>query len=286
VAVYERAYRPYEGVLTPERGRFLILSRYAWREIFSSKLFTILFAGCFLFPVAFALIIYLNHNLSALTALKIPQGVLLPVISKLFMSFALIQSLMSVLLALIVGPSLVSPDLSNNGLALYLCRPFSRTEYVLGKMTVLVVLLSAVTWVPGLILFLLQAYLQGNGWMTANLRVAGAMSLAFWMLILVVSLMTLAASAWVRRKFLAAALVAGTFYVSLAFAAAVNGLFGTHNGHLLDLSGLIITVFARLFGHEPYTKLSLMQGLVPLAIFCVFCLLLLSRKVRAYEVVR
>ena len=46
---------------------------------------------------------------------------------------------------------------------LYLCRPFSRAEYVLGKMSVLVFLLSLITWVPGLILFVIQAQPGGLG---------------------------------------------------------------------------------------------------------------------------
>ena len=39
-----------------------------------------------------------------------------------------------------IGPGQVSPDLANNALPLYLARPFSRVEYVLGKMSVLLVL--------------------------------------------------------------------------------------------------------------------------------------------------
>ena len=39
MAVYERTYRPYQGTLTPERTRFLVLPRYAYREIFRTKLF-------------------------------------------------------------------------------------------------------------------------------------------------------------------------------------------------------------------------------------------------------
>ena len=57
----------------------------------------------------------------------------------------------------------MSPDLRNNGLPLYLSRPFSRTEYVLGKMSVLLILLSAITWVPGLLLFLFQALPRRRG---------------------------------------------------------------------------------------------------------------------------
>ena len=50
----------------------------------------------------------------------------------------------------LVGPVLVSPDLVNNALPLYFSRPFSRAEYVLGKVSVLALLLSLVGGVMGL----------------------------------------------------------------------------------------------------------------------------------------
>ena len=40
----------------------------------------------------------------------------------------------------------------------------SQPNYVLGKLAVLGLLLSAVTWVPGLLLFSLQSGLAHNGW--------------------------------------------------------------------------------------------------------------------------
>lgn len=286
MAVYERAYRGYSGPLTPAWSRFLIIPRYVYRQVFGSKLFTVFFTACFVPPVGFAVLIYLNHNLSALAALDIPEGALRAIIPKLFGSFVAGQSFLAFLLALLVGPALVSPDLANNGLALYLCRPFSRTEYVAGKMAVLVFLLSVITWVPGIVLFALQSGLQGGGWMGEHMRIAGTIVFGFALWILVLSLLTLAASAWVKRKFLAGALVFGVFFVSAAFGAAINATFRTHYGFLIDLGGLISTVFARLFGGDAPTPLSLGSAVTSLLIFCGLCLLLLARKVRAYEVAR
>jgi hypothetical protein len=40
--------------------------------------------------------------------------------------------MLALFLAAFIGPGLISPDLHNNALSLYLARPFSRAEYVLG----------------------------------------------------------------------------------------------------------------------------------------------------------
>ena len=50
MAVYERNYGRYQGELTPSWSRFLILPRYAAKDVFDSRLFVAFFALCFLLP--------------------------------------------------------------------------------------------------------------------------------------------------------------------------------------------------------------------------------------------
>ena len=40
MAVYKRSYRGYAGPLTPTWSRFAILPRYAYRDLFQSKIMT------------------------------------------------------------------------------------------------------------------------------------------------------------------------------------------------------------------------------------------------------
>ena len=117
---------------------------------------------------------------------------LLPINASFFQYYVEVQCWLAFVLTVLVGPVLISRDLANNGLPLYLCRPFSRAEYVLGKMTVLIILLSLVTWVPGLLLFLLQAYLEGARWIVSNLWVAGAIFVGSMTWIVLLSLLALA----------------------------------------------------------------------------------------------
>src|SRR5262247_2975196 len=68
MAVYEHTYKPYEGKLTPPWSRFLVLPRYAYQDLFKYKLFTALFVLCYVFPLAYTVLIYLRHNVGALAA--------------------------------------------------------------------------------------------------------------------------------------------------------------------------------------------------------------------------
>src|SRR6185295_7696568 len=108
MAVFERSYRPYAGPLTPEKRRFLILPRYAYSDVFKSRLFAIFFALCFAVPFAGLLIIYLHHNLSALkmfgiTAEKLNE--ILPIDAQFFWRGMSLQSGLCFIITLFVGPA-------------------------------------------------------------------------------------------------------------------------------------------------------------------------------------
>src|ERR1044072_7684414 len=156
MAVYEQTYKPFAGTLTPEWSRFLIIPRHAFRAVFKSKLFTAFYVICFLPLLVEAVLIYLHHNVTALAIMKVDTQNLLQIDGSFFQAFVYVQGIFAFFVGLLVGPPLVSRDLRNNALPLYLCRPFSRTEYVVGKMSVVWVLLSFITWIPQLLMFFFQ----------------------------------------------------------------------------------------------------------------------------------
>ena len=291
MAVYERNYGTYRGEMTPTWSRFLIVPRYAYKDVFKSRFFVAFFTFCFILPFAGLLMIYLHHNLSALKLLNLPLEELkdaLPIDARFFRWGLDFQTSLCFLLALFVGPALISPDLRNNGLALYLSRPFNRTEYVLGKMSVLVILMSAITWVPGLLLFFFQGYLEGAGWIGENLRIGWAIFLGSWVSILSLSLVTLAISAWVKWKPVARITMIIVFFVLFGFAQALNEVLDTWWGLLLSLWSAVENVWASLFGLpiSDHIAVPLWAAWTTIVGACLLSLWLLSRRIRAYEVVR
>ena len=304
MAVYELTYKQYLGKLTPEWSRFLVLPRHALRDVFKSKLFTAFFVICFVPLLVEAILIYLHHNVSALAILEVNVRELLPIDNSFFQAFVNIQNGFAFFVALLIGPPLVARDLRNNALPLYLCRPFSRTEYVLGKMSVLLILLSLMTWVPQLLLFGLQSYLEGARWFIDNLWIAGAIFISSVVWILLLSLMSQAISALVKWRVVASAALLGIVFIPSVFGEVVNQLFRTRYGSLVSINANITNVTAGLFGRfdrvyrvlvgfdgEVATHVNLLEPPLVLSWFvlfliCAVCLALLSWKVKAYEVVR
>ena len=71
LAVYKRSYRPYEGPLTPERWRFLVVPRYALQELVESRVLMAFVVLC-LFPfLAEAAGIYVANSEAARALLQV-----------------------------------------------------------------------------------------------------------------------------------------------------------------------------------------------------------------------
>src|ERR1017187_9720056 len=135
MAVYKKTYRPFEGGLTSRWTRFLVIPRYAFEDLHRSRFLTLFYIATFIYPLICALIIYVQHNVSALGLVGVEGANRLIAINvTFFMSVFGWQSMLALFLAAFIGPGQVSPDLANNALSLYLARPFSRVEYVLGKL--------------------------------------------------------------------------------------------------------------------------------------------------------
>jgi len=291
VAVYERTYRSYAGRLTPERTRFLVLPRYAYEEVFRSKLFIAFLVLCWIYPLGLAGLIYLPHNLKFLNVINADSSVVADFFGNydagfFFAWYMVPYAFVALFVTFIVGPALISADLRNNGLPLYLARPFSRVEYIVGKAAVLILLLSAVTWVPGMLLFGFQSYLGGTQWLARHWEVGPAVLLSSGIEILVLCLLSLAISAYVKLKPMARLALIAVFFLAKGFAVVLNLMLGTSWASLISIGDMLGLVWSGLFGVARPVDLPVWAGWLSLLAMCGIGVLLLNRKLRAYEVVR
>ena len=285
MAVYRRTYTSYSGSLTPAWSRCLVLFRYSRKNLFRSKLQTALFVLCFFYPLLCLGAIYLAHNLSVLESFGANDR-MLRIDNRFFFTFMNVQGVLAFVLTAFTGPGLISPDIANGALPLYFCRPFSRAEYVLGKASVLAIVLSQITWIPGLVLFVVQSSLAGPEWTWQHLWIAGSLVLSSVIWIAILSLLAMALSAWVKWRIVAGALLLAVLFFGAGFGQAINGVMRTQAGHFIDIVYLMATVWNSLFRIDSERSMSSAEACIALLIYCGVCLMLLVRKVRAYEVVK
>jgi ABC-2 type transport system permease protein len=284
MAVYKRTYRAYDGPLTNPTWRFLVLQRYAFRSLFRSRFLLIGYLACFILPLLALCLLYVNQNASLLAQIGQKPG-LLRINGNWFLNFLNTQGVLAGLLTAFVGPTLVAPDLTNGALGLYLSRPFSRAEYILGKGAVLGALIASITLLPALILFGVQSSLKSFAWFEDNIFIAGGSLVTCVLMMAVFILLGLAMSAWVRWRIVAGALVLAVFAAGKGFGAVINTVMRTEVGYYLDLQHLLGVVGNTLLqSPAPGETVSTAGATLAILIFCALLLLLINRKLRVCEV--
>jgi len=294
MAVYKRRYNPYAGSLTPERSRFFVLTRYAFADLFKSRFFVLLLILSLVPILFFAGYIFIANNKTVQLLMQIRSGDLFSVESRYFILIMMVQTQAAFLLNCWVGPVLVAGDLTNGALPLFLSRPFSRGDYVLGKLAVLGLLLSAVTWVPCLLLFSLQSGLAKDGWIWSHLWMIVPIVFCSAIWILMLSLLSLAVSAWVKLRIVATGVIFILFYVPTGLGEMFNAIMSTYWGRLLNFSEMFRLILAKGFREQTGTALlGSYTSEIPvpaawgvLIFVCLLSLVILNVRLRARETVR
>jgi len=289
LAVHERRYRPYDGRRTPQAARFLVLPRYGLRTLFASRIVLAYYVACqvpFLIGLGF---IYVMNNLSVLQRLGIDlsgggAGLIGP---DFFRRIFWIQGMgMGFVLMMIVGPGAISSDTANNAFPLYFSRPFSRLEYVLGKAALPALLLSGITWIPQMLMFALHASMA-DGWFGDNVGLGIGLFVGSWVWIVVLTLITLAISASVRRKLTAMIYVFAVFMVIPAFGEVVQLQIGLWWGALLSPIDMMLNALASLgVGYRVEPDVPATASWLAVVAYALVSAWVLRRKLTAYEVVR
>lgn len=293
MAVYKRTYKAYTGPLTPSWSRFSVLSRYGFATLFQSRPFTAYTVICMIPFLVGLVTIYILNSPSVQSLLRMQSNELIRIDNVSFMLFMTFEAFMAFILTAWIAPGMFSKDFANQAMQLYLSRPLSRAEYLVGKASVLATLLSLTTWIPALILFFVQASLHGNGWLWQNLWMAGAIILAGALWIAVVSLLAMALAVWVRWRIAATALLLGAFFLLKGFGAIFDAILRTHWGQLFSIPDDMTAVWAYLFRLSDIQRYSVGAHRVPpwaacaaLLGLCVVSLWILVSRLQAREVER
>jgi ABC-2 type transport system permease protein len=293
MAVYKRRYNPYTGSLTPDWSRFYVLTRYAFVDLFKSRVFVLLLILALLPTLGFAGYIFIANNNSFQMIMQLRDAGAFKVESYFFVILLIVQTQLAFLLDCWAGPVLVAGDLTNGALPLFLSRPFSRSEYVAGKLAVLAILLSAVTWIPTLLLFGLQSGLASHGWLWSHLWMILPIILCSAVWILMLSLISLAISAWVKLRIVATGLTFIFFFIPAGLGEIYNLIMNTYWGRLLNFTDLFRRILMHsLRAEDQLSQMSRFDDIpIPMAwitlfLVCLAALWVLNVRLRAREVVR
>jgi ABC-2 type transport system permease protein len=219
-------------------------------------------------------------------AANVPQAAFLEPTPQTFREYLDQQSIFVFFITIYVGSGLIANDRRANALQIYLSKPLTRVEYVTGKLVTLFILLAAVTWVPGILLLLLQMLFAGNfTFLRANLFLFPAITLFSLTLILLSAFAMLALSSMSKSRRFVAMMYAGLIFFTAAMYQALRGITSTRAWAVISPEDVLDVVAAVIFRAEGTPAIPMWLAVLDVAAIVGLSLWILERRVRGVEVV-
>jgi ABC-type transport system involved in multi-copper enzyme maturation permease subunit len=134
----------------------------AWAVITRAGVRTLLGKRAFLGLLLFSWFPFFVRAVQIYAAANLPQAAFLTPTPETFRQFLEQQQTFAFFVTVYVGAGLIANDRRANALQIYLSKPLTRAEYVFGKLAILMIFLLFVTWVPAILLLIVQIAFAGN----------------------------------------------------------------------------------------------------------------------------
>jgi ABC-2 type transport system permease protein len=277
--IYEQTYRRYQAREPLRRLRFWPITREVLRTLLAKRAFLgLLLVGWMPFVWYLIQIYIVSRYPQASQFFRIGP--------RMFVDFLHSQLRFAVLIAIFGGAGLVADDLRTGAILVYLSRPLTRRDYVLGKLGVLLALTFSATLVPGLILYGLGLALAPDILFKTDLAWVGPSVAAYALVIsLGVSLLALAVSALSRTARVAGLGLAALFLVPEIAQRILRAISRRPEASLISLWADLRGVGNALFGTARAADPPWVYPVLVIAVVSLGSLFVLRRRVRAVEIV-
>src|SRR4051812_18958400 len=152
--IHDQGYRRYAGTRTRTGRGWSVIAGAGVRNLFAKRAFIGLLLLSWIPFVVRAVQIYAAANL--------PQAQFLTPDANMFRQFLAQQEIFLFFITVYAGTGLIANDRRANALQIYLSKPLTRVEYIFGKFAILMTLLMLVTWVPAVLLVVIQVMFAGS----------------------------------------------------------------------------------------------------------------------------
>ncbi|HKT80446.1 MAG TPA: ABC transporter permease subunit [Vicinamibacterales bacterium] len=277
--IHDQGYRRYTGARSVLGRRWLVIARAGIKTLFTYKAFIGLLLLSW-FP-------FLIRSVQIYVSTSVPQArELVGITPATFRDFLDQQSIWVFFITIYVGSGLIANDRRANALQIYLSKPLSRLEYIVGKLAILLTFLLLVTGVPGLLLLLLQVLFTGDfTFVRQNLHLLPAITLYSIIQAVVFSATMLALSSLSKSSRYVAILYAGVIFLSQAVYGVLREVTGDTTVAWVSMPANMRQIGAAIFRVPlEYRSPWPVSALVIAAVVGVSALVL-DRRVRGVEIV-
>jgi ABC-type transport system involved in multi-copper enzyme maturation permease subunit len=276
--IHDQSYRHYGGGRAVPGRSWMVIAWAGIRSFIGKRSFM----GMMLFALAPFMVRAVQFWISA----TYPQASVLAPSAETFREFLEQQDFFVFVITVYVGAGLISNDRRANALQIYLSKPLMRTEYIAGKLAILVTFLCLVTLVPALLLLLLKIAFDGNfTFLRNNLFVIPAIVIGSLLQVLLASFTMLALSSLSKSSRFVGILYVGITFFTSAMFGALYAITGSSRVSWIAITANLSQVVDVVFRLKPRYATPWQVSLLVIIGLIVLSISILERKVRGVEVV-
>jgi len=277
--IHDQGYRRYAGSRAEVGRSWQVITRAGIRTVLARRKFMGLMLIAWAPFVVRAVQVYIAANFS--------QASFLAPKAETFREFLGQQGIFVFFVTIYVGAGLISNDRRANALQVYLSKPLTRAEYVAGKLAILFIFLVSVTWLPAIMLLIIQIMFAGSfTFLRDNIFLLPAITLFSLLQVLVASTTMLALSSMSKSARFVGVMYAGLIFFTSAFFNALRGITGRSSFAWISPTETLEQIGNIIFRLDPPFSLPPFAAMLSLAVLIGGSLWILERRVRGVEVVQ
>jgi ABC-type transport system involved in multi-copper enzyme maturation permease subunit len=277
--IHDQGYRRYGGRREPQGRTWWVIAREGLRERLRERKFLALLLAAWLPFFSYAVTMYVAVNVGqAASAFGLTPGRV--------RDYFDVQSVFVFFITIYVGAGLIANDRRANALQIYLSKPLTRVEYVMGKLATLVVFLLCVTWLPGMLLLLLQVMFAGNfTFIGQNLFLIPAITVFSAILVLLSAFSMLALSSLSKSRRFVAIMYAGLIFFTAAMHQALRMITASRAWAWISPEDVLDAIASVIFRAPGTPAIPIWAALLNVVVVIGVSIWILERRVRGVEVI-
>lgn len=276
--IHDQGYRRYAGARDARGRAWLVIVRAGIRTLLEKRKFLALLLVAWAPFVYQAVKVYLTTNFAQL-AMFAPTA-------QTFREFLENQEIFIFFITIYVGAGLIANDRRANALQIYLSKPLTRAEYIAGKATTLFIFLLLVTWVPAMLLLLVQILFAGNfSFIQKNAFLFPAITVYAVVQVLLATLSMLALSSLSKSARFVGIMYAGLIFFTDSVFAMLKFLMNAGYASLVSPTQSLAQIGDVIFRVPPRHETPVVLSVLIVAALMAGALIILERRVRGVEVV-
>ena len=277
--IHDQGYRRYTGSKAAVGKSWQVITRAGVWTVLSKRSFIALMLLAWAPFVVRAVQVYIAANFQ--------QASFLAPSAETFREFLEQQGVFVFFVTIYVGAGLIANDRRANALQVYLSKPLTRAEYVTGKFAILFLFLTGVTWLPAILLLLIQIMFAGSfAFARDNIFLLPAITLLSLLQVLVSAMTMLALSSMSKSSRFVGIMYAGLIFFTAAFFQALRGITGRSSWAWLSPTATLEQMGAYIFRMDPPYDLSPIIAIITVIVLIAGSAWILERRVRGVEVVQ